>query len=246
MAYIGTSLTFSSVQGLLQKAFDTGTLNFADLEQFGSDVTSGRGQCAPDPTSLDAPALAPEQISTNCRQLEFYSSDCLPWTGTRLIGAMLTPVKRMYFLLLLCKILDDGLSFAAPLILGEFVDSMSSDPQATRQWSLSNSFSAYVVGLFTHGVMVHQCAGLAALLFSTIVVKAFVTTQYTYYLNLMAIRAHGSLMQAPLHAAVSMPAFVRGQFSEGVLQSIRYVFHDALYLSRYARFKELGLDCALP
>lgn len=141
----------------------------------------------------------------------------MPLTGTRLLGAMIAPVKTKYFTLLLCKILDDSLSFAAPLILGDLVEVVSAEsPETEEQTSLLSGLVVEpVLRMLRHAGLVQKCTVLASLLFLAALLKAVVTTQYTYHLNLMAIRAHGSLMQAPLRAALSMPAYIRGRFPEG-------------------------------
>lgn len=121
----------------------------------------------------------------------------------------------MYSTLLLCKILDDILSFIAPLILGDLVDVTAS--AAPRPWqNLASGFIARPLSAgLPHPGHVQKCVILAALLVLAATLKAVVTTQYTYHLNLMAIRAHGALMQATLQAALNMPAYARGNFSEG-------------------------------
>ena len=140
----------------------------------------------------------------------------------RLLGAMMATVKQKYFVLLLCKVLDDSLSFAAPLILGDLVDVVSSGSPQTEQWtSLSSGFLIEpICAMLPHPGLVQRCAILASLLFVVALLKAVVTTQYNYHLNLMAIRAHGSLIQAPLRAALCMPAYVRGRFSDGTQHAL--------------------------
>lgn len=141
----------------------------------------------------------------------------MPLTGTRLLGAIMAPVRRKYFTLLLCKMLDDSLSFAAPLLLGDLVEVVSSEsPETEKRTNLSSGLVVEpVLRMLPRAGHVEKCAILASLLFLAALLKAVVTTQYTYHLNLMAIRAHGSLMQAPLCAALSMPAYIRGRFPGG-------------------------------
>lgn len=118
-------------------------------------------------------------------------------------------------MLLLCKILDDSLSFVAPLILGDLVYLASLAPPGHHQDGLCGFMIKPLHGVLPEMGRLHKSAVLAALLFFAAILKAVVTTQYTYNVDLMAIRAYGALLQAPLCAALRMPAHARGQFSEG-------------------------------
>eukprot|EP00892_Ulva_mutabilis_P005343 jgi/Ulvmu1/3180/UM015_0221.1 len=201
------SLSFDWVGCILKKTIESGSLTFADIAQYDLEIRP--------------------MWETLCSSYNPRSR-----SGIHLLGRLVTPVRRMYCTLLLCKVLDDALSFVAPLILGGLVDVASSGSPGHQHDALRETATPLPLdSLFTRTGHVQKCVTLAALLFFAAILKAVITTQYTYNLNLMAIRAHGALMQAPLSAALNMPAYARGQFSEGHCQTLISV--DARKLSDF-------------
>lgn len=140
--------------------------------------------------------------------------------GTSGIKLLLTLIPMQYYLLLLLlKLFTDALNFVAPLLLGELVHSISSQPQNESPHQLQSpkdadsSSSLWAAG--HSGSQVKTSIILAGTLFLVAVLKAVLDAQYTYHINRMSIRASGTIMQAPLASYLRKPAFVRQGFTVG-------------------------------
>ena len=109
--------------------------------------------------------------------------------------------------LLLVKLVNDALAFAAPLLLGALVACISGDANHSAPQSAHASRTGSTA----------LCWAYAAALFAVAVAKAFLGTQYTFRIKRLGVAVQSMAASVPLTALLRTPAWAMSTFGEGVL-----------------------------